>query len=196
MVIPFIFPSYSRYSAAEFAKSKGRDAEAIEFMKNGLRANKLSFLLHYQFAENEEDNHRISEARATLELLISNIGQEYEKMNKMAEFMKLQLDAEDEADTRLLPNIPEGEREAVQERQRKRKVQKEMIDREHEARMDNIANEATNAWIALMQTVRRAEGVKAARLIFGKARKARPLSHYIFVASGLPISLNALILQP
>src|SRR2546423_5572354 len=37
------------YAAAEFAKSKGRESEAIEFRKNGIKANKRSFLLHYQF---------------------------------------------------------------------------------------------------------------------------------------------------
>ena len=156
-------------------------------MKNGIKANKLSFLLHFQFAEHEEDNHRISEARATLESLIANIGLEYEKMNKMAEFMKLQLDADDEADTKLLNEVPEGQREVIIERQRKRKIQRDLINREHEVRVDNIANEATNAWIALMQAIRRAEGIKSARQIFGKARKALPLSHHIFVASGMLI---------
>jgi cleavage stimulation factor subunit 3 len=154
-------------------------------MKNGIKANKLSFLLHYQFAENEEDNHRISEVRSTLESLINNVSQEYEKMNKMAEFMKLQIDTEDETDTKLLSEVPEDEREAIVDRKRKRKMQKEMIDREHDIRVDNISNEATNAWIALMQAIRRAEGIKSARQIFAKARKAKPLSHHVFAASGM-----------
>lgn len=181
-----------RYSAAEYAKSKGRESEATEFMKNGIKANKLSFLLHYQFAESEEENHRISEVRTTLESLINNISQEYEKMNKMADFMKLQLDGEEEADTKLLSEAPEGEREAIVDRKRKRKLQKEVIDREHEIRVDNIANEATNAWIALMQAIRRAEGIKSARQIFAKARKAKPLSHHIFVASGMDFYVGCL----
>jgi cleavage stimulation factor subunit 3 len=176
--------SYIRYSAAEYAKSQGRDGEAGEYMRNGIKANKLSFLLHFQFAENEEDNHRVSEVRTTLESLINNISQEYEKMNKMAEFMKIQLDGEDEADTRLLSEIPEEERENVLNRLRKRKQQKEIIDREHEMRIDSISNDATNAWITLMHAIRRAEGIKSARQIFAKARKAKPLSHHIFVASG------------
>ena len=173
------------YSAAEYAKDKGRDSEAIEYMKNGIKANKLSFLLHYQFAENEESNHRISEVRNTLESLTANLSQEYEKMNKMAEFMKLQLDAEDEADGKLLVEASEAEREAIVERQKRRKGQKEVIAQEHEVRAENIASETTNAWIALMQAMRRAEGIKSARQIFAKARKAKPLSHHIFVASGM-----------
>ena len=154
-------------------------------MKNGIKANKLSFLLHYQFAENEEENHRISEVRTTLESLVNEIGQEYEKMNKMAEFMKLQLNGEDEVDTKMLSEVPEGEREVIVDRKRKRKAQRDMIDREHEMRMDNIANDATNAWIALMQAIRRAEGIKSARQVFAKARKAKPLSHHIFISSGM-----------
>jgi cleavage stimulation factor subunit 3 len=161
-------------------------------MKNGIKANKLSFLLHFQFAENEEENHRISEVRTTLESLINNISQEYEKMNKMAEFMKLQFDGEDEADTKMLSEVPEGEREVIVDRKRKRKIQREVINREHEMRMDNIANEATNVWIALMQASRRAEGIKSARQIFAKARKARPLSHHIFLASGMNLHLVCL----
>ena len=151
-------------------------------MKNGIKTNKLSFLLHYQLAESEEENHRISEVRTTLESLIDNVSQEYEKMNKMAEFMKLQLDIEDETDTKMLSEVPEG---AIVDRKRNRKMQREVIDREHEIRVDNISNEATNAWIALMQAIRRAEGIKSARQIFAKARKAKPLSHHIFIASGL-----------
>lgn len=180
--------TYNRYSAAEYAKSKGRESEAIEIMKNGIKANKLSFLLHYQFVENEEANHRITEVRLTLESLINNVTQEYEKMNKMADFMKLQLATEDETDTKMLTEVPEGERIAIVERQRKRKTQREMIDREHEIRVDKIEDEATNAWIALMHAIRRAEGIKSARQVFAKARKAKPLSHHIFVASGILIS--------
>jgi cleavage stimulation factor subunit 3 len=161
-------------------------------MKNGIKANKLSFLLHFQFAESEEENHRISEVRTTLESLINNITQEYEKMNKMADFMKLQLDGEDEADTKMLSEVPEEEREAIVDRKRTRKIQKEVIDREHEMRVDNITNETTNAWIALMQAIRRAEGIKSARQIFAKARKAKPLSHHIFIASGGDLHLVCL----
>jgi cleavage stimulation factor subunit 3 len=173
------------YSAAEYAKSKGRDSESIEFMKSGIKANKLSFLLHYQFAENEESNHRISEVRMTLESLITNLSQEYEKMNKMAEFMKLQLDGEDEADGKLLgETTEETEREGILERQRRRRGQKEGVEKEHEIRVEIIASETTNAWIGLMQATRRAEGIKSARQVFAKARKAKPLSYHIFVASG------------
>ena len=174
-----------RYSAAEYAKSKGRESEAIEFMKNGIKANKLSFLLHYQFVENEEANHRITEVRETLESLINNITIEYDKMNKMTDFLKLQLDQEDEADSHQLISAQDSEKGAIIERQRKRKVQREIIDKEHEMRMEKIAEDATNVWIALMQAIRRAEGIKAARLIFGKARKAKPISHHIFAASGI-----------
>jgi cleavage stimulation factor subunit 3 len=173
------------YSAIEYAKSKGKDSEAMEFMKNGIKANKLSFLLHYQLASSEEENNRITEARNTLELLISNIGQEYEKMNKMAEFMKLQLNTEDEVDTNLLSTVPESEKEVILERKQKRQIQREMVNKEHEARAENIANDTTNAWIAMMNAVRRVEGVKSARQIFAKARKMTPLSHHIFVASGI-----------
>jgi len=173
------------YSAAEYAKDKGRDSNAVEYMKNGIKANKLSFLLHYQFAENEESNHRISEVRSTLESLTTNLSQEYEKMNKMAEFMKLQLDAEDDADMKLLTEASGGDREAIVERQKRRKEQKELIAQEHEVRVENIASETTNTWISLMQAMRRAEGIKSARQIFAKARKVKPLSHHIFVASGM-----------
>jgi cleavage stimulation factor subunit 3 len=172
------------YSAAEYAKSKSRDSDSIEYMKNGIKANKLSFLLHYQFAENEESNHRISEVRSTLESLISNLSQEYEKIQKMAEFMTLQLDAEDETDSKLLQEASKEDWNVIVERQSRRRGQKEGIAREQEIRVDNIASETTNAWIALMQAMRRAEGIKSARQIFARARKAKPLSHHIFVASG------------
>ena len=174
-----------RYSAAEYAKSKGKDAEAADFMKNGIKGNKLSFLLHFQYVEHEEENHHVSKFQATLESLINNISQEFEKMNKMAEFMKLQLDAENESDLKLLSELPEDEREPILDRQRNRKQQKEGIDRDHEMRVERISNDATTAWITLMHAMRRAEGIKSARQVFAKARKAKPLSHLIFVASAL-----------
>jgi cleavage stimulation factor subunit 3 len=180
-------PVNVRYSAAEYAKSKTRESESIEFMKGGIKANKLSFLLHYQYADHEEGNHNITEVRNTLEALINNISQEYEKMNKMAEFMKMQLAMEDEVDAKSLSEVPDVEREVIIDRQRKRKMQGEMIDREHEMRVERIADDATNSWIALMHAIRRAEGIKSARQIFAKARKAKPLSHLIFVASGIVI---------
>jgi cleavage stimulation factor subunit 3 len=180
-----LFPN-KRYSASEYAKSKGKDSEAAEYMKNGIKANKLSFLLHYQFAEHEEGHHRISEVRTTLESLIENVKQEYEKMNKMAEFMKMQINMEKETDTKMLSSeMTEAETQAIVDRQRKRKGQLEIIDHEHSIRVGKIADESTNAWIALMQAIRRAEGIKAARQVFAKARKAKPLSHHIFVASGM-----------
>jgi cleavage stimulation factor subunit 3 len=190
-LLPGIMVRYSsfpniRYSASEYAKSKGKDSEAAEYMKNGIKANKLSFLLHYQFAEHEEGHHRISEVRTTLESLIENVKQEYEKMNKMAEFMKMQINMEEEIDTKMMSSeMAEAETQAIVDRQRKRKGQLEIIDHEHAVRVGKIADESTNAWIALMQAIRRAEGIKAARQVFAKARKAKPLSHHVFVASGI-----------
>ena len=166
-------------------------------MKSGIKANKSSFLLHYQFVENEEANHRITEVRETLESLIYNISLEYDKLNKMADFMKLQLDQEDEADAKLLSEIADQEKETIIERQRKRKTQREMIDKELEVGVEKIGEEATNAWIALMQAIRRAEGIKAARQVFTKARKAKPLSHHIFAASGMhsPCLINPALME-
>jgi cleavage stimulation factor subunit 3 len=180
------------YSVAEYAKSKGHESEAVEFMKNGIKANKLSFLLHYQYVEIEESNHHISEVRSTLESLINNISHEYEKMNKMAEFLKLQLDSEDEADAKLLFEVPESEQDPILERQRKRKVRREAIERDYQTQVDRISEDATNVWITLMQAIRRAEGIKAARQIFAKSRKANPISHQIWVASGITVVLRGL----
>jgi len=98
--------------------------------------------------------------------------------------MTLQLDAEDEADGKLLQEASKEEWDVIVERQARRRVQKEGIAREQEVRVENIASETTNAWTALMQAMRRAEGIKSARQIFARARKANPLSHHIFVASG------------
>jgi cleavage stimulation factor subunit 3 len=164
-------------------------------MKNGIKANKLSFLLHYQFVENEEANHRITEVRETLESLLNNITIEYDKFNKMAEFMRLQLDQEDEADNNQLIVAQEAEKVIILERQRGRKAQREIIDRDHEGRMEKIGEDATNAWIALMQAIRRAEGIKAARQIFARARKVKPISHHIFAASGIPFHFMALLIS-
>jgi cleavage stimulation factor subunit 3 len=173
------------YDAAEYAKSHSQDAESLEFIRIGMAANKLSFLLHYAYAEVQEESHTLSEVRTTYETLIANLTQEYEKMVKMAEFMRLQLDGDEEADAAGVGEASEAEREAIMERRRRRKVQREMIEREHEMRIEGIANENTNAWIGLMQATRRAEGIKSARLVFGKARKAKFISHHIFVASGI-----------
>jgi len=172
------------YSAAEYAKAHSQETESLEFIKNGMQANKLSFLLHYAYAEAQEDTHTLSEVRGTYETLIANLTQEYEKMNKMAEFMRLQLDAEEETDAARMGEAGETEREAIMEGRRRRKGQREMMERDHEMRTEGMANEVTNAWIGLMQATRRAEGIKSARLVFGKARKAKPISHHIFVASG------------
>jgi len=154
-------------------------------VKNGIKANKLSFLLHYQYAEHEEENAHALEVRTTLESLINNIGQEYEKMNKMAEFMKMQIDLEAEADTNMPSEGQENEQQVKLIRQKDRQARKELIDQQHQARIDNIGNDATNAWIALMHSTRRMEGIKAARQIFAKARKSKPLSHHIFIASAM-----------
>jgi len=162
-------------------------------MKSGIKANKLSFLLHYQYVETEEANHHISEVRTTLEALITNLSHEYEKMNNMADFLKLQIDTEEENDMKLLAELPESEQEPVLERQRKRKAQRGMIDKDHQLRVERISEDATNVWITLMQAIRRAEGIKAARPIFAKSRKAKPISYQIWVASGIYLEFLVLI---
>lgn len=177
------------FSAAEYAKPRSQDSEALEFIKNGMQANKLSFLLHYAYAEAQEESHTLSEVSRTYETLIGNLTSEYEKMNKMADFVRLQLDGEEEGDSLRMGEAGEAEREAIMERRRRRKTQREMIERDHEVRIEGISNEVTNAWIGLMQATRRAEGIKSARLVFGKARKAKPISHHIFVASGISLRI-------
>lgn len=83
-------------------------------------------------------------------------------------------------------DLDEGEiRE--KEREMKKEHEKEVytrIDAPLEHLIDINREKITLTWIVYMRLTRRSQSIRAARVLFGKARKSSVVTSYIFVASG------------
>jgi cleavage stimulation factor subunit 3 len=92
-------------------------------------------------------------------------------------------------------DLDEGER-----RERERELKKEH-DREVESRVEKpreknieiVKKGYTLTWIVYMRLTRRSQSIKAARLVFSKARKSELITSHVFVASGMCFLILALM---
>ncbi|EMR08331.1 hypothetical protein PNEG_03171 [Pneumocystis murina B123] len=167
------------FSAVEYWLSLNEEKEAVEIMKNGIIANPTSYLLHFQYADFLEQNKRFSEMRTIYETLIENLSKEFKKIscymeNKISEVSKYL--------EYVTPQDPVEEGE-IQKLTPKKEIQN--IQKQGEEELNKLTKNISIVWSVFMRAVRRTEGIKAARQVFGKARKVPNQAYHIYVASAL-----------
>ncbi|QSL65933.1 hypothetical protein MERGE_003070 [Pneumocystis wakefieldiae] len=167
------------FSAVEYWLSLNEEKEAIEIMKNGIAANPTSYLLHFQFADFLEQNKKFSEMRTIYETLIENLSKEFKKISCCMEDRIYEVSKYLEYVTPQDP-VEEGE---IQKLTPKKEIQN--IQKRGEEELNKLTKNISVVWSVFMRAVRRTEGIKAARQIFGKARKVPNQAYHIYVASAL-----------
>ncbi|KAG5513247.1 hypothetical protein PMAC_001617 [Pneumocystis sp. 'macacae'] len=166
------------FSAAEYWLSLNEEKEAIEVMKNGIIANPTSYLLHFQYADFLEQNKRFQEMRTVYETLIGNLSKESKRISQCVENRLSEV-------SRYLEYIKP--QDPVEEGEIQKQSPKELqnIEKQGIEELNKLSRNASIVWSVFMRAVRRTEGIKAARQVFGKARKVPNQTYHIYVASAL-----------
>lgn len=141
--------------AANYYLVKGDVDEGAKFLKAGVAACPKSFLLSFALAELEEERRNFAECHQVFEALIGTLNTEIDELKSR------------------IP--PAGDKEMD--------GQVEETDDEHQVR--ETVSALGLVWVMYLRFARRAEGLKAARLVFGKSRKS-PHVHWLpFEASAM-----------
>jgi cleavage stimulation factor subunit 3 len=178
------------FDAATFLIQNDRSEEAIQMLQSGISANPTSLLISFTLAEYLESKKvDFAQVTAVFDQLIERLEKEHEEANA-------RFDKEREAlishlkDTLMLQDIDnedEGER-----RERERELQKEhekevelRVETQRKKKISQIKESITLVWIVYMRLTRRSQSIRAARLVFSKARKSNLVTSHVFTASGI-----------
>ncbi|TXT07763.1 uncharacterized protein COLE_04687 [Cutaneotrichosporon oleaginosum] len=175
------FPELWHY-AATYHLNAGRADEGAAYLRAGVAACPKSFLLSFALAELEEDRKNHAECHKIFEALISSVN---------AEVDELQASVAAEVERARGPEIPaqpgemDGEESDIARMVRERDERGKRVQERRGRDIDAARTAAGTAWVMYMRFARRSEGLKAARLVFGKARKSPHITWHVFQASAL-----------
>lgn len=181
-----------RYMAAQYARKTEKPDEASTFLKAGMQANPTSLLLHYAYVELAETKGNTQECHQVYNGLIEQFQKEIDSLNasiateiQQALDEKAKVEEEEKATLRSQGQVKSEEDEkdeGVRARERE-SITKAITDSKASA-LGELKRLAANVWIMQMRFARRAEGIQAARAVFGKARKWPNSTWQVFEASG------------
>ncbi|KAJ3345530.1 mRNA 3'-end-processing protein rna14, partial [Kappamyces sp. JEL0680] len=181
------------YDAAMYLYECDLKDDAIALLKKGIVANPSSLLLSFTAAELLESTKSgdagFEQVTAIFDGLIKALEDLYAATNQkfdaqrsaMLDFLRQnsvldEVADEDEGERR------ERERELTKEHDREVQVRVESV---RERELGSLKQSLTLVWIVYMRLSRRSQSIRAARLIFSKARKSSLVTSHLFTASAL-----------
>lgn len=191
------------YMAARFCTTTKRDAEAALWLRNGMDACPWSFLLHFAYAEHCQAHGQYAEGTAALDTLTAYVqAQVQARLDALAaaqqrvdaeidaerarEARRLQqldsaLDEDAENENDAAPGLVEIERRLHEERAQR----KAQLEADARPALDEWRDAVAQLWIKYMNFVRRAEGIRASRQIFARARRSPFCTWPVYEANAL-----------
>jgi cleavage stimulation factor subunit 3 len=137
--------------------------------------------LHFAYAELQESQSKLAEVHKTFESLIG-------ELHDQLEGTEASINAEMEAARASVPSTGVVNGELAMERDDRAK---QVLDRRNKE-LEGMKGELGVVWTMLMRFARRAEGLKPARTIFGKARKDKYCPWGVYEAAGALRFVNSL----
>lgn len=134
---------------------------------------KYRFLLHFAYAELQESQGKLAEVHKAFESLIA-------ELHDQLEVTEASIDAEVEAARASVPSTGVVNGELAMERDERAK---QVLDRRNKE-LEGMKGELGVVWTMLMRFARRAEGLKPARTVFGRARKDKFCPWGVYEAAG------------
>ncbi|KAK9717514.1 mRNA 3'-end-processing protein rna14, variant 2 [Basidiobolus ranarum] len=178
------------YDFAIYCAECGKTEEAVAHLKAGTEVVPTSLLLHFAYAELEESKKNNPRARELYEILLKNIEKYIEEIRTSGEQEINELvqslaseEVENEEDSERERDGEDRERLRVKERSAEK--QKAKVEAQIEKNLMSVKKAFTLVWIMFMKYARRAEGIKAARQIFSRARKSPDTTYHLFISSAL-----------
>jgi cleavage stimulation factor subunit 3 len=183
------------FDCANFLARNERLDDCITLLKQGVQINdtryyKLtSLLLSFTLAENLESKHEefeiisviFDELLEKLELKYKQQNEKYDQermelMKVLKETLLMEDDNEDEGEKR------ERERELAKEHEKEVDLR---VEQQRKISNLELKKMTTLVWIIYMRLSRRSQSIRAARLVFSRARKSDMVTSHVFTASAL-----------
>ncbi|EKM58947.1 uncharacterized protein PHACADRAFT_249079 [Phanerochaete carnosa HHB-10118-sp] len=176
--------SLSDDQSLQEAKRKEKKDEALNILKSGIEANPTSFLLNFAYVELQEANSSFEEVHATFDKFFIGLRKNLEAAEARLNAVKSQSPDQSQQpstpvgveDSFVIPPSASQQTNGGEHKETKPAKDQELRDRRTEFGV---------AWIVYMRFARRAEGVKAARTVFGKSRKDRWTPWEVYEAAAL-----------
>ncbi|OWZ63165.1 mRNA 3'-end-processing protein RNA14 [Cryptococcus neoformans] len=187
------FAELWHYAASYYSKL-GKQDEAAEILEAGVNACPKSFLLTFAYAELQEERKAFPTCHSLYTTLISKLNPEVDELRQ---------NVAREIEIARGPPIPGSEKAAaaaavgdsidvdgndisdIQRLVEEREQRGELVAQRRGKDIEELMVGISVVWIMYMRFARRAEGIKAARGVFGKARKSPHLTWHVFEASAL-----------
>ncbi|WWC61133.1 uncharacterized protein I303_103712 [Kwoniella dejecticola CBS 10117] len=179
------FPELWHYAATYYLKQDKKD-EAAEILKAGVQACPKSFLVTFALAELLEDLSQYPAVHELYQNFLTSLTPEINDLKKTIER---------EVEIAKGPEIPpvsgddvNMDGDGMSEHQRmveERDNRGKLVEERRGKQVEELMKGVNLGWIMYMRFARRAEGIKAARAIFGKARKSPYLTWHVFEASAM-----------
>ncbi|KAI0092880.1 Suf-domain-containing protein [Irpex rosettiformis] len=157
-------------------KRKDRKEEALNILKAGIQANPSSFVLNFAYAEALETDKNFEEVHATFDKFL-------EVLRKDLEVVETRVNTGN-------PSLADGSQSqsngaAADGGQTQNSSQSSEGGASKSKELNDRRTEYGVAWIVYMRFARRAENLKSARAVFGKARRDRWTPWEVFEAAAL-----------
>ncbi|KAI8148365.1 hypothetical protein BJV82DRAFT_263631 [Fennellomyces sp. T-0311] len=176
------------YDFAMYYTELQKPDKALGVLKQGVEVLPSSLLLTFAYTELCESRRQLDDARQAYDSLLERLDKEIEKYRVSAqeEMDKIQHDADEERTSLNLSDDIDGEvREQLRARERQVKKEQEEVENRMKEQVNGLAKGCSLVWISYMRFARRTEGIKAARALFSRARKATNRTYHVFIASAL-----------
>ncbi|KAI7859182.1 hypothetical protein BDC45DRAFT_543564 [Circinella umbellata] len=176
------------YDYAMYYIEHQKPEKALGILKQGVEVLPSSLLLTFAYTELCESKRQLDDARQAFDVLLEHLDKDIEKIKDAAqqEMDKIQQEADEEKNNMNLNDDIDGEiREQLRVRERQVKKDQEEVETKMNEQVDGLAKGCSLVWINYMRFARRTEGIKAARALFSRARKAANRTYHVFIASAL-----------
>ncbi|EFP79653.1 mRNA 3'-end-processing protein rna14 [Puccinia graminis f. sp. tritici] len=178
------------YLAASHLQKNDKAEEALAVLQAGLTANPTSIVLTYAIVEAHENLKNYPACYAAFNSLIEYYHSEIDEINKTIEKEIAHGIPIIESKTANPTTLPDGEadQELTEEEKQRAKEEEQLrtnITALYKPKIDEFREAAASVWITEMRFARRTEGIKPARAVFTRARKAPYITSHVFEASAM-----------
>ncbi|KAI8974454.1 hypothetical protein BDB01DRAFT_844804 [Pilobolus umbonatus] len=176
------------YSYASYYREHNKPEKALSILKQGIEILPTSLLLNFCYAELCESRKQLDDAKQAFDSLIENLDKEIEDLKQAAEkdISRLDHEADEERSSLKLSEDVDGElREQLRTKEKQVRKEQEEIRSKLNEQIEVLARASSLVWICYMRFARRTEGIRSARSLFSKARKATNCTYHVFVSSAL-----------
>lgn len=176
------------YSFASYYQELNKPEKALSILKQGIEILPASLLLNFSYAESCESRRQLDDARQAYDSLLETLEKDINSIKEAgnAEIAKLHKEAEEEKASMNLSDDIDGElREQLRSREKHVKKEQDAIEKKMNEQVEVIARSGSLVWISYMRFARRTDGIKSARALFSRARKAANCTYHVYVADAL-----------